>query len=76
MLGARVLLRAALPALVVGCGGGSTQAGARSPNLTDSLTDTTRAGSCIRGWLQLPPKATVWSVEFAPYEGTSLSWQR
>jgi hypothetical protein len=56
----------------------NVQIGARSPNLTDSLTDTMRAGSCTRGWLtfQLPPKAKVRSVEFAPYEGTALSWQR
>lgn len=56
----------------------NVQIGARSPNLTDSVSglDTPRAGSCKRGWLtfELPPKAKVKTVEYAPNGGTPLVW--
>jgi hypothetical protein len=56
----------------------NVQVGARSPNLTDSVSgvDTPRKGSCKRGWLtfQLPPKAKIASVEYVS-SGTPLTWQ-
>ncbi|WP_327042832.1 hypothetical protein OG400_12495 [Micromonospora ureilytica] len=57
----------------------NVQVGARSPNLTDSLSSvaTPRAGACKRGWLtfELPPKTRIVSVEFAPSGGLPLSWK-
>lgn len=58
----------------------NVQVGARSPNLTDSVSglDTPRKGACKRGWLtfQLPPRTRVASVEYTPSGGgTPLTWQ-
>lgn len=58
----------------------NVQVGARSPNLTDSLSalDTPRKGACKRGWLtfELPPKTKVRSVDYNPTGGgTPLTWR-
>jgi hypothetical protein len=57
----------------------NVQVGARSSNLTDSLSAlaTPRAGACKRGWLtfELPPKTRIVSVEFAPSGGLPLTWK-
>lgn len=58
----------------------NVQVGARSPNLSDSVSalDTPRKGACKRGWLtfQLPPKTKVVAVEYAPSGGSApLTWQ-
>ncbi|MFU8873207.1 hypothetical protein [Micromonospora sp. SL4-19] len=56
----------------------NVQVGARSPNLTDTVSsvDTPRKGACKRGWLtfELPPKTRIESVEYSPYDGTPLVW--
>ena len=58
----------------------NVQVGARSPNLTDSVSglDTPRKGSCKRGWLtfELPPRTKIQSVDYNPSGGgTPLTWR-
>ncbi|MEV4619935.1 excalibur calcium-binding domain-containing protein [Asanoa sp. NPDC049573] len=56
----------------------NVQVGARSPNLTDTLSSLNlmRAGSCRRGWLtfEVPPKTKLKAVEYTSSGGVPLVW--